>query len=421
MQELKIEFKAPEELKFKKKHTKKHPQKQIRKIAKSFKVFKNIVPILIDENNVILAGEARVKAALYLKLEKIPVIPISHLSEVEKKAFIIADNKLAEEGKWNYDNLKIEFKNLLEIDSIDFDILSTGFEIGEIDQICFTNTVSTRIDKDDELNYEKVKRLVSTGDIWQLGSHLLICGDSRDPKTYQQVLKNDKANLVIADLPYNVHIKNNVSKCINEDFMCASGELSFTEFENFLSTVIKNLIDYSIDGSLHYNFIDWRHIEELSSAGKQYSELKNICVWDKLVAGLGSFYRSQHEFIFVYKNGTSKNINNIELGKFGRVRSNIWQYKGMHASNPESKELNKLHPTVKPTPLIMDIILDASNPKDIILDPFCGSGTTLIAAEKLHRQARLIEISPKYCDVIIYRWEKLTNQKAIKLTGDTNE
>jgi DNA modification methylase len=189
--------------------------------------------------------------------------------------------------------------------------------------------------------------------------------------------------------------------------------MSKIEFTNFLKTAFKNLADYSLDGSIHFHCMDWRHMQELLDAGDSvYSELKNLCVWDKITAGMGSLYRSQHELVFVFKNGTAAHINNIELGVYGRYRTNIWQYKGMHASNPEAVNLLKLHPTVKPTAMIMSAILDVSKPKGIVLDCFAGSGSTLLAAERTRRKARVIELEPKYCDVTLYRWEEMTGQKA---------
>lgn len=159
--------------------------------------------------------------------------------------------------------------------------------------------------------------------------------------------------------------------------------------------------------------MDWRHINEILTAGMSvYSEFKNLCVWDKGTAGMGSLYRSQHELIFVFKNGTASHINNVALGVNGRYRTNVWKYPGMHASNPQAKTLVKLHPTVKPIPMIMDALLDCSAAGDIVLDSFGGSGSTLIAAERTKRKARLIELDPHYCDVILYRWEKLTGKSA---------
>ena len=224
---------------------------------------------------------------------------------------------------------------------------------------------------------------------------------------------NEKANIVTTDPPYNVKIQNNVTnQAHHKEFEQASGEMSDSEFENFLNTAFKNAKEYSEENSLHYIFMDWRHSYILQKALLDvYTKLLNICVWDKTKAGLGSFYRSQHEFCFVYQNGNGKYVNNIQLGKNSRNRSNIWQYQGMNISTKQSQKLSKLHPTVKTTAMLVDIMLDASAVNDIVLDCFGGSGSTLIAAEECGRCARLIELSPHYCDVIIHRWEELTGQK----------
>ena len=252
------------------------------------------------------------------------------------------------------------------------------------------------------------------GDLWKLGEHLLYCGNSLEEVSYKKLLKNEQAQVIFTDPPYNVKIKGNVTKQKqHEEFELASGEMKKDEFTDFLKTAMSLQVRYSIDGSIHYQCMDWRHVEEMLVAGRDiYSSLKNICVWDKSTGGMGSLYRSQHEFIFVFKNGTKPHINNVELGVHGRYRTNVWKYKGMHASNPQAKTLVKLHPTVKPVPMIMDALLDCSSPNGIVLDSFGGSGSTLIAAERTKRKARIIELEPKYCDVILYRWEHLTGKMA---------
>ena len=229
----------------------------------------------------------------------------------------------------------------------------------------------------------------------------------------------EQAQVIFSDPPYNVKISGITKQPQHTEFAQASGEMTNDEFISFLKTAFELEAKYSVEGSIHYQCMDWRHLYEILSAGRSvYTSLLNICIWDKGNGGMGSLYRSQHEFVFVFKKGNASHINNIELGVHGRYRTNVWKYPGMHASNPQSKILAKLHPTVKPTSMIMDALLDCSANNAIVLDAFGGSGSTLIAAERTNRRARIIELEPKYCDVILYRWEKLTGKKAKLLTQD---
>ena len=267
--------------------------------------------------------------------------------------------------------------------------------------------------KAEEAVLSDIPKIVKPGDLIQLGQHRLFCGDSMKAESYTKLLGEEKADIIITDPPYNVKIQGHVTKKKNHpEFAQASGEMKPEDFINFLNTVTKNLKNFSKSGSIHYLFMDWKHLFELQIATKDvYEKLLNICVWDKGKGGMGSFYRSQHEFCLVYQNGTGSHKNNIQLGKNGRNRSNIWQYPGMNSGTSQAKTLSNLHPTVKPVSMLVDILLDASDFGDIVLDTFGGSGSTLIAAQECGRKARLIEISPDYCDVIIHRWEKMTGKK----------
>ena len=304
---------------------------------------------------------------------------------------------------------------------IGFDATITGFDIPQLDLILNPEVLdvvkdASKKDSDTEFleNVINIPKRVQKGDLWKLSEHLLYCGNSLEEISYKKLLQNELAQVVFTDPPYNVKIKGNVTKQKqHEEFELASGEMKKGEFIDFLKTAMNLQAKYSIDGSIHYQCMDWRHVSEMLDAGSEvYSLLKNICVWDKGTGGMGSLYRSQHEFIFVFKNGTKPHINNVELGVHGRYRTNVWKYKGMHASNPQAKTLIKLHPTVKPVPMIMDALLDCSSPNGIVLDSFGGSGSTLIAAERTKRKARIIELEPKYCDVILYRWEHFTGKMA---------
>lgn len=382
-----------------------HSQKQIQKLANCIERFGFTQPVLIDANNTIVAGHGRYEAAKLLGLKEIPVIVLEHLSEEELKAYMIADNKLAELSQWDEDLLKLDLEELI---TADFDLSFTGFDTPEIDLLVSDNyTEKKKSKKTEEIkDYTDIESTVNPGDIYQIGKHLMICGDALNQETYEALMGEDKAQMVFTDPPYNVKINGHVCKSGKHDeFAFASGEMSDEEFTDFLNKPMLNLAAYSTDGSIHFYCMDWRHSEHILQASKGvYSELKNICVWDKGTGGMGSLYRSQHEFIYVFKNGTAPHCNNVELGKHGRYRTNLWQYPGVRASNPDSLELLKLHPTVKPVSMVMDAILDCSKQNDIILDAFAGSGTTLLAAQRTKRRARVIELDPHYCDIILVRY-----------------
>jgi DNA modification methylase len=230
--------------------------------------------------------------------------------------------------------------------------------------------------------------------------------------------------MVFIDPPYNVRIDGNVSglgQIKHKEFAMASGELSEAKFTTLLNTAFRNLIAHSVDGSIHFVCMDWRHCFELLSAARDvYAELKNLCVWNKDNGGMGSFYRSKHELVFVFKNGTGLHINNVELGRYGRNRTNVWDYPGVNSLHQGRLEELAMHPTVKPVALVADAILDCSKRRGIVLDSFGGSGTTLIAAEKVGRRGYVMELDPAYVDVTIKRFQKVCGIDAIHAsTGRT--
>ncbi len=415
---LEITYKNPSELKPNKRNARTHGKKQVHQIAQSINLLGFNNPVLVDSDDVIIAGHGRVLAAIELSLKSVPTICLSHMTAAQVRAYIIADNKLAEQAGWDNEILKIELDYLMNLD-LDFDATITGFDIPDIDLIINSEAIEdAKKEKDDPVDEvpeeSEVEKRVSLGDLWQLGNHKLFCGDAIKNESFKTLMGNELAGVVFCDDPYNVKIKGNVTtKNIHDEFQMASGEMSKQTFTEFLRTAFENLAEYSVEGSIHFHCMDFRHMQEILDAGfSVYSELKNLCIWDKGTGGMGSLYRSQHELVFVFKNGTALHINNVELGVHGRYRTNVWKYRGMHASNPEASDLLKLHPTVKPVAMIMDAILDVSNPGDIVLDSFAGSGSTLLAAERTKRKAHIIEIEPKYCNVILYRWEKLTGKKA---------
>lgn len=411
-----IEQRTLHSLKTAKRNARTHSVKQIKKIAESIRSFGFVNPVLIDQDDRIVAGHGRVEAARKIGLTSVPVLCLAHLSEAELRAYALADNRIAELSGWDKEVLALELVDLTTIDC-DFDVSVTGFDHAEIDLILQTREKAC--DPQDELpDVPSAAACVSRpGDMWLLGEHRIICGDARDRGVVRRLMGGDKARMVFTDPPYNVRIDGHVSglgRHRHRDFACASGEMSAEEFAAFLKAALGNFASVSVDGSLHYVCMDWRHLSEMTAAGEAvYTELKNLCIWNKTNGGMGSLYRSKHELVFVYKHGRASHTNNIELGRFGRYRSNVWEYAGVNTwRKGRDKDLSD-HPTVKPILLVADAIQDASNRGDIVFDGFGGSGTTLIAADRNGRRARLIELEPRYVDVTIMRWQAATGERAV--------
>ena len=392
-----------------------HSRRQIKKIAASINRFGFVNPVLIDENNLIIAGHGRVAAAKLLSWAEVPTLRVEHLNETEKRAYILADNRLAEEAGWDQEMLAIELQGLIELD---FSIELAGFDTAEADLILDAHAAANAPDRntDDEVPPIPGDAVTHPGDLWQLGPHRLLCADATIARSYDKLLTGDRAALVFTDPPYNVPIDGHVSglgKVRHREFAMASGEMTSDQFRAFLETVFAHMAAHSADGSIHFICMDWRHMgETLAAGGAVYSELKNLCIWAKSNGGMGTFYRSRHELIFAFKNGTAPHINNFELGQTGRYRTNVWEYAGVNSFGRDRDESLAMHPTVKPVALVADAIKDCTRRRQIVLDPFAGSGTTLIAAEKTGRQARVLELDPLYCDTIIRRWQILTGKRA---------
>ncbi len=409
------------ELKPYKNNARTHSKKQVKQIAASLKQFDFINPVLIDENDIIVAGHGCVAAAKELGLQKVPVIKITHLTPELINAYRLAHNKLAELAGWDDDILKVELQYLQEFADV-LDLTVTGFEIAELDILLANDQSGDKPDEpfDDLVKSDPISR---PGDVWLLGNHKILCGSALEAGDYACLMGGDQAHTIFTDPPYNVRVKDisGLGKHKHAEFAMASGEMDRADFLAFLGTALGHMAAYSADGSIHFVCMDWRHIEELVAAGREvYSELKNICVWAKDNGGMGSLYRSQHEFVAVFKNGTAQHMNNIQLGVHGRYRTNLWKYAGQNTFHAGREEDLAAHPTVKPTALVADAILDCSAPAGIILDPFGGSGTTILAAESAGRHARLIELEPVYVDVAIRRWQKMTGKDAIHAeTGKT--
>ena len=366
--------------------------------------------MLIDDENRILAGHGRLEAARKLGIESVPCLRVDHMTLAEKRAYVVADNKLALNAGWDEELLALELKELMEAD-IGFDIGITGFSIAEVDSLIDGLAPEEAGDPaDDQLpDPESVASRCRAGDIWRLGPHRLICGDALNPDVVDALMEGEKAEMVFTDPPYNVAIEGHVSglgKVHHREFAMASGEMTQAEFTQFLTSAFANLVAFSCDGSIHFVCLDWRHMSEmLAAGGASYSELKNLIVWAKDNGGMGSFYRSRHELVFAFKNGAAPHINSFELGQHGRYRTNVWQYRGANTFKRGRLEELALHPTVKPVAMIADAIKDVSRLGGIVLDLFGGSGSTLIAAHKTGRRTRHCELDPAYCDGILRRWE----------------
>ena len=418
---LKIVYRLIRELKTNPINPRLHSQKQIRQIANSVRTFGFNVPVLIDRDNNVIAGHGRLLACAELGWTEVPTLCLDHLTPTQARAFMIADNRLTEIGTWDDRLLAQQFKELSLL-GLDFNIEVTGFEMGEIDLRIASLEELSETDADPADVLPEVPAgppLSKLGDAWVLGRHRVLCGDALDAAAFTTLMGEERAAMVFVDPPYNQPVDGHASglgAIHHRPFPMASGEMDRPEFIAFLGQAFRNLAAFSGDGALHFICMDWRHIEELMAAGHGvYGELKNLCVWVKDNGGMGSLYRSQHELVFVFKKGRDSHRNNVQLGQFGRNRSNVWRYPGANsfARCGEEGNLSALHPTVKPVAMIADAILDCSARGDIVLDAFLGSGTTVMAAERTGRRCYGIELDAGYADTIIRRWQALTGGSAL--------
>jgi DNA modification methylase len=406
-------------LKFNPKNPRQHSQRQIRQIAESVKTFGFNVPVLIDPTLTIIAGHGRTLAAQTLGFTEVPTLCLDHLSEAQLRAFIIADNRLTENSRWD-DKLLAEQLRELSALSLDFSLDVVGFEPTEIDlRIEGLGNPQSNDDAFVDAPSKSGPQISCPGDLWKLGRHKVICANALDAGAFVRLMGNERARMVSTDPPYNVPIDGHVSGLGTQrhrEFAMAAGEMNSHQFADFLTNVFSHLCHNSVDGSIHFVSMDWAHSREILIAGHQsYSELKNICVWNKHNAGMGSLYRSQHEFVFVFKSGKRRHINNIQLGRNGRYRTNVWSYPGANnfGRPTEEGDLLRDHPTVKPVRLVADCMLDCSLRGDLVLDPFLGSGTSLIAAEQTGRRCFGMEVDPVYVDLTIRRWQAYSGETAI--------
>src|SRR4051812_7711595 len=381
-----------------------HSRRQVKQIAKSIERFGFNNPILIDDDKQIIAGHGRAEAAKLIGMMMVPTVRLSHLSEADKRAYILADNKLAENAGWDREILAIELQALVDLD---FDFETIGFDNAQIDGILEDAAESNGgFPGPEDYMPDYPQNPTSTGgDLWLLGKHRLLCGDSREKTSYDVLLEGAKSEFVFTDPPYNVPIDGHVcglGRTRHCEFAMGVGEMSSDAFTGFLRETLGHAAKAARDGAIAFVCMDWRHMGELLAAGQAvFSELKNLCVWNKTNGGMGSFYRSKHELVFVFKVGTAPHTNTFGLGDTGRYRTNVWDYAGVNTLKAGRSEELAMHPTVKPVALVADAIKDCSKRGNTVLDPFAGSGTTLMAAEKTGRSARVIEFDPIYCGRIV--------------------
>lgn len=395
----------------------KHSDRQLKALAKSIQAFGFNIPIAVNADMQVLAGHARLEAARRLGMTQVPVVRLDHLSPEQARAFVVADNRLSEMSTWDENLLSLQLKELSSLD-LDFDLEATGFTMGELDlRIEGLDAGDAQADDSPPIPPPGIP-VTRAGDLWLLDGHRVLCGNAQSPLDFDTLMAGRQAGMVITDPPYNVRVDGHVGgkgKTKHREFGMASGEMTQEQFTTFLRTSFELMARHSSDGSVHVVFMDWRHLPEiLAAGGAAYSELLNLCVWSKHQAGMGSLYRSQHELALIFKNGKAAHQNNIQLGRFGRYRTNVWNYPGIQGMRKgEEGDLLALHPTVKPVRMIADAILDVSRRGDIVLDTFLGSGTTLLAAQRVGRNCYAMELDPLYVDTAIRRWQAVTGMDAV--------
>ncbi|MBP0441376.1 site-specific DNA-methyltransferase [Tianweitania sediminis] len=414
-QHLTVVYRSLSELKPDPRNARTHSRKQTKQIENSIKAFGFTNPILVDQDLRVIAGHGRLLAAKQLGLDEVPTISLADLTEAQVRALRLADNKIALNAGWDIELLQVELGGLEELN---FDLDLTGFSTGEIDLVLHPPQDPADEDIPEVRTAPRSKR----GDIWILGDHRIGCGDAADVDFLRSVVGDgEKVDAAFLDPPYNVKISGHAnSRGRHREFAMASGEMSETEFQSFLKSTLGAAAAVSRDGAVHFVCMDWRHMTELqSSAAKIYGALINLCIWNKSNAGMGSLYRSKHELVFVYRVGQEQHFNAVELGKHGRNRTNVWDYPSVNSMRGSRRQDLALHPTVKPTAMVADALSDVTRRGDTVLDVFLGSGTTLIAAERIGRRLRGVEIDPAYVDVAVDRWCSLTGREAKLENADT--
>lgn len=414
---LEVTYCAPDELIQQATNPRSHSPKQIQQIARSIRHFGFLTPILRDAKGVVLAGHGRLLAARELGITSVPTVVVDHLTSAQKTAFLIADNKISLNATWDEALLAEHFAALAAGD-LHFDLSLTGFEMGEIDLI--VRGADAPSAEPEEPPMVLRPPVAKPGEIWALGPHRVMCGNALEAADYARVLGNRRANVAFTDPPYNCKVSSisGLGRVQHREFAMASGEMSRREYTDFLRRAFDLMATHSEPGAIHFICNDWKHIAEMTAAGEaSYAEFKNLCVWAKDAGGMGSLYRSQHELIFVFKVGGGAHQNHVQLGRYGRNRTNLWAYPSANsfARSADDADLLTEHPTPKNVAMIADALMDVSSRGDVVLDPFLGSGSTVIAAERVGRIAYGLELDPRYVDLTIRRWQRATGKSAVNL------
>jgi DNA modification methylase len=403
------------------------PERRLRKsdvahigeVAAAISALGFCAPVLIGKNNVIVDGETRVEAAKLLALPYVPSIRVDHLTEDEQRLLRLAVNRLGEKGQWVLEDLQIELETLIPTN---VPIEVSGFTLDEIDHILIGDEAQA-IEPGPLAPEQDAAAVVRLGDVFQLGPHRIICGSATDPTVLARLMEGDQdpVRLVLTDEPYNVKIAGHVTGGAHREFAMASGEMSDEEFLGFNIAWIEAALPHLCEGGVFGSFIDWRGAPIVNAAAAKLALTPlNLIVWVKTNAGMGSLYRSQHELLPLFKKGAAPHVNNVNLGKRGRWRSNVWTYPGASSLGSDARRGLQDHPTVKPTAMLQDALLDLTNRGDVVLDPFLGSGSTLIAADKTNRVCRGVELDPRYVDVIIRRYQAVTGKDSVLVeTGES--
>jgi DNA modification methylase len=402
-------------------HARSHNKQKIEKLKKLIRHFGQVVPIVVDRDGVIIDGHAVWTAMQELGNGEIAAV-VANRTDPEIKALRLALNRVPQDSAWDNERLR---KGLEELVNLSFDLELTGFDTVEIDHLLDADVQKLNVvEDDDEIPRAEGPAITTVGDIWICGCHRIGCGDARDQAFVEKVKGGLRARMCFVDPPYNVPIAGFVSgkgRAQHREFVQGAGELNTQQFTTFLAESLAVLQRSVTDPALIYACMDWRHVFELLAAGRQCNlDLFNLCVWAKTNAGMGSLYRSQHELICVFKAGASNHINNVELGRHGRNRSNLWTYRGLNSFGADRDELLASHPTVKPVLMIADAIRDVTRRGDPVLDTFMGSGSTVIAAEETGRVGIGVDLDPLYVDVAVRRWQAQKRRDAVHTeTGET--
>jgi DNA modification methylase len=392
-----------------------HDRQKINKLKKLIRHFGQIIPVIVDANRTVIDGHCVLQVMRELGSGDIAVIEVSGRSDPEIKALRLALNRLTADAAWDNQQLRAEFEHLI---SLSFDLDLTAFDTAEIDHVLDLDLPTANVVEDEEqIPVVQAQAVSKLGDIWICGDHRIGCGNANDGDFVGRVRDGTLANVSFVDPPYNVPISGFVSgkgRNQHREFVQGTGEMSPEQFTTFLVASLKVLQTSSSPQALIYACMDWRHVHELISAGRQCAlELYNICVWAKTNAGMGSLYRNQHELICVFKAGTETPVNNVELGRHGRNRSNLWTYRGFNSFGCDREESLATHPTVKPVAMVADALRDVTKRGGTVLDTFLGSGSTLIAAEETGRRCLGTELDPLYVDVTVRRWQTHVHRDAI--------